>query len=103
VHREEGKKPPSLEDMRDANAGAAVGGQALDALVLERDAARARAQQPRDRIHQRGFAGAVRAEYGDDFARCNFELGAPQHLKIAVGDVEALDRKLRHATYAWPR
>ena len=52
------------------------------------DAPGARAQQPRDRVHERRLAGAVRAEDADDLARRHAELGLPQHLEVAVGDVE---------------
>ena len=68
VNREEGKEPPALEDVRDPKARAGVGGLVVDAPPLETDAARARAQQPRDRVDERRFAGAVRAENGDDLA-----------------------------------
>ncbi len=103
AYREERKEAPALENMRNAHARAAMGGQALDALSLERDAARARAQQSRDRIDERGLAGAVRAEDSDDFARGHVKRGFPQDLELAVGNVQRFDRKLSHATYAWPR
>jgi hypothetical protein len=100
VHREEGKEAPSLEDMRDADARAAVGRQAVDAAPLERDAARARPQQSRDRVHERRFAGAVRPEDGDDLAGRDIELGLPNHLELAVRNVERLERKLRAGVHA---
>src|SRR5256885_14655438 len=56
VHGEKRKEAPPLEDVRDALARAAVGGHGVDALALEADTARARAKQPRDRVHQGGFA-----------------------------------------------
>src|ERR671931_299053 len=59
LHCEEGKQAPSLEHMRDAEVRAAISGRAVDALRLECDAARARAEQPGDRVHQGGFAGAI--------------------------------------------
>ena len=83
-----------------------VGRQAVDALALEMDAARPRAQQPRDRVHERRLAGAVGAEEGHDFAGADMQARLPEHLELAVRNVERLDRKLRlgaHATYAWPR
>ena len=60
-------------------------------LPLEGDAAGARRDEPGDRVHQRGLAGAVRPEHGDDLALAHVQRRLPQHLEVAVGDVEVLD------------
>src|SRR3954463_1806486 len=102
VHREEWEEPPTLEDVSNTELGAAVSGRAVDALPFKGDAAGARSQQARDRIHQRRFAGAVGSQHGDDFTGRHGELRAPQDLVVAVRDVEVMDGE-HHATYAWPR
>src|SRR5439155_19884310 len=79
--------------------------KSVDALVEERVPPGARMHQPRDRVHQRRLARAVRAEHADDLPLVDAELGAPQHLEVAVSDVEPLDRQHRagHCVYARPR
>ena len=89
--REEGKEPAPLEDVRDAFGDGAVGRQAVDPLIEEGDPPRRRPQEPRDRVHQRGLAGAVRAEQAHDLALVHPHRSLPQDLEIAVGDVEPLD------------
>ena len=64
-------------------------------LPLERDAARARREQPGDGVHQRRLARAVRAEDGDDLAFVHLHRRLPQDLEVAVGDVETLDLQHR--------
>ena len=79
-------------------------GQAIDALAAERDAARLGLEQARDRVHQCRFTGAVRSEHGDDLAGVDPQIGLPQHLEVAIRDVDAFDREQRaHCTYACPR
>src|SRR3954465_14117309 len=106
VHAEKRKQPPALEDMGNADARSPVGRHGLNALAIETNAARHGTQQPRDRVDERGLAGAVRAEEGHDFAAADVEVGLPDHLELAIRDIERLDGKLSfevHATYAWPR
>src|SRR5437867_4952862 len=107
-HGEEREQPPPLEHVRDAAARGAVGRQPVDALVEERDAPGARLEESRDRVHERRLTGAVRAEHADELARVHAELGLPEHLEVAVGHVEPLDRqhprpRPGHWTYAWPK
>ena len=50
--------------------------------------ARARLQQAADRREQRALARAVRADERDDLAREDLQRHVPQHLDLAVGDVQ---------------
>ncbi len=103
-HRQEGEESPALEHVRKALARRAMSGQAVDALALEGDAPGPGREEPGDGIHQRGLARAVRAEDGDDLAFADPDRRLPQHLEIAIGDVEPLDLQHRaHRAYDWPR
>ena len=89
VHREKGKEPPALEHMRDSQARAPVGRQAIDALPLEGDRARARPQEPRDRIHQRRLAGAVRSQEAHQLAGRDLEVDPLEPVPVAVAHADA--------------
>ena len=91
---EKGKEAPPLKDVGDAHGGAAMRRRAVNAPSLEADMPDAWLQQPGDRVDERRFAGAVRAEKRDDLAGRDADLRVPQHLEIAVSDVEVLDGEL---------
>ena len=62
---------------------------ARDALAAEQHAA-ARGQQAHRRAQQRGLAGAVGADHGDDLAFVDAQVDAVHRLDRAVGDAEVL-------------
>ena len=58
-----------------------------------------RRQQAHQRRQQRGLAGAVRADHGDDLAGLHLEADAGHGFDLAVADMQVVDREQRgHAT-----
>ena len=92
-HGEKGKQATALQHVRQALARGAMGGQAVDAGAAEGDATSAWRDQPGDGVHQRGLARAVRPEHGHDLAVAHVHGRLPQHLEVAVGDVEVFHRQ----------
>src|SRR5262249_7336412 len=70
--------------------------------IREGDASVAGRNEPGNGAQERALAGTVRADQGDDLARLDGEVDAPQHPDLAVAGGDALDRKQAHrATLAY--
>src|SRR5438128_407707 len=81
-HAERGKDLPAFGDLTDAEVADTVRFQPADRLAFEADRARARGLDAGDGADERGFAGAVRADDGDDLALWHFERHAIERLRI---------------------
>ena len=66
------------------------GGRPLDALAGERDGAAIGRKHPGDHVEQRGLAGAVRADHGEDAALRHLEADAVHGHKPAEPFADAL-------------
>ena len=66
-----------------------------DLVAVEDDAAPARPGEARDGGEQRGLAGAVGAEQGDDLVPVDVAVHAEEHLRLAVGELEVADGEQR--------
>ncbi len=86
-----GKDLPPLGDLADAEIADAVARLAGDLFALEADRAARRAVHPGDGADQRGLAGAVRADDGDDLALGDLERDAVERLRVAVEEIEIAD------------
>src|SRR5262249_56521447 len=60
--------PPTLRDLSNAPPHDRVRPQRAEGLALEPHVSLTRAQEPRDRVEQRGLAGAVPADQRDDLS-----------------------------------
>src|SRR5690606_14095351 len=87
-HGERGEDLPALGDLPDAEVADAVAVEAGDLLALEADGARARLEDPRDGADERGLAGAVGADEGDDLAGAHRQAHLVERLGVAVVDGE---------------
>ena len=76
----------------DAERGDLVGRGVGDVAAVEDDGAAIGRDDAGDRLQERGLAGAVGAEQGDDLALVDLEVDAEEHLHVAVGHVEARGR-----------
>ena len=90
VHAESGEDLPALRDLADAEIAHAMARQATDFGPAEADAAASRTMQAGDGLDQRGLAGAVGADDGDDRSRVDRERNAVERLGIAVEQIELL-------------
>ena len=87
-----GKRPHDLEGAADAAAADLVRRQPVDALARERDVARVGREHAGDHVEQRGLAGAVRADHGEDLALRHVEARRrrprrrPRKLLVDAGD-----------------
>ena len=97
------KDAPSLGRVRDAEAHDLVGLRLGDVAVVEEDAALRRARAAADRHQEGRFAGAVRADEGDDLVPADGEIDALEGLDIAVEGMDAGDGEHRQATSSSPR
>ncbi len=94
VHGEVGEQAAALRDVREAAAGAGVGGVLLDVLAVQADLSGRDGVQAGDGAQQGGLADAVAADEGDGFRVAHFEVHVPQHLALSVRGVHAF--KLEH-------
>ena len=92
-HREVGEDAAFLRHPTEAGLGDAVGLPAGDVLVRQADAAGGGADQADQGLHQRGLAGAVAAEQGEDLAGGDRQGDAVQDAGGAVAGVEVLDHQ----------
>ena len=78
-----------LREISDAEARAAVHGEACDVLAVELDIAAVGADEAGDDVEAGGFTRAVGAEQGDGFAALDREADVAQHgaLFIALGEM----------------
>ena len=79
--------------MGDPHADQAMRGHFVDGSGLEANFAPRRAQQATDGVQGSGFAGAIRAENGDDFALPDMQIDTVQRLDVAVADMQIFDFK----------
>ena len=77
-----------LVDHADAGVDGVLGVAEIRGLAVDEDLALIRAVEPRENVHQRGFAGAVLAEQAQNFARADFQVhvGVRYHRAEALGD-----------------
>ena len=85
--------PAALRDKRDAGARRKMRRLAGEVATVEQDAAGGRLHQPHDRLDGRTFSRAVGAEQRDDLALLDREAHAVQHLDLAVGDAQVINRE----------
>ena len=90
-HRELGEDPAALRDVGHAEAGDAVGREALNCGPVELDATFGGPEQPDQRLHERGLADAVAPEQGQDLALAELAVDAGQDRDGVVGGVEVAD------------
>ena len=89
--RERRKDLAALRDLADAEVADAVARPARDVAAAKHDAPARRAVHARDGADERGLAGAVRADDGDDLAFRDLERDAIERLRVAVEHIEVLD------------
>ena len=81
----------SLRGQREAALDDSLGREPLDLLAAEANAAAGRGHEARDGVQEARFAGAVRAEQGDDLALPDAKRDLADRDDGAVADEEALD------------
>ena len=74
-----------------------------DVLAVDPDLAGIDVEEPGDGVEQRRLAAARGAEEHDELAGIHLEIEILQHLQVAEGDPEVLDRYLRHGPILSPR
>jgi hypothetical protein len=84
---------PALEYVRETETHDIVGGLAVDALARELDAAGTGLEQPRDGIEDRAFSRAIGPEKTHHLAFPHLQGNAPDHLVVAVADLDVRDLK----------
>src|SRR6267378_2048097 len=89
---------PPFGHVRDAEMGALRRRHREQVAAFEADAARCRRHGARHRFEQRRFAGAIRADDGDELPRLHRQRDIDQRLQPAVGDVQALNAQHGPAT-----
>ena len=89
--REPGEDVASLGGVGEAQGDDLVGGDAVEGLAVEEDAAAAGLEEPGEGAQGGGLAGAVGADEGDDLAGFDGEGDALDGFDLAVGDLEVLD------------
>ena len=92
-----------LGHMADAERHDLVRGSADDIAALEGDRPGRRTDQTGDGLEQRGLAGAIGADQGNDLPRRDFEPHVVQHLDLAVAHAQPLDRQHGHGFTSSPR
>src|SRR5690606_4507325 len=93
-HRQVLEDPAPFRRDGDAAAHDVVGVLVRDVLALERDGALARARVAADRHQQRGLAGAVGADQGDDLALVDLDRYAIERLDGAIVGMDVV--QLQH-------
>src|SRR4051794_31346517 len=93
---------PALGDERDAAARELVGGDALDALLVEPHRAADRGEQAGDRRQRRRLAGAVGAEQSDDLAGAHLEREVAHDRRTGVAGIERLHAQQGGARHSPP-
>ena len=91
----------AFRDMRQSELRKLVRFKSRDILSGEKDAPGRDVDQPRNRPQQRGLADAVPAEQRDDLAWADIERAIPDHLDVAVADIDVLHRQ--QVQTSWPR
>src|SRR5882672_5411638 len=103
-HAQAGEDLPALRDLADAEVADRMRFQALDGIVLEENASAAGRLDAGDGANERGLAGAVRADDGDDLALRYLERDVGEGLGISVVQIQILDLKKRaHISVSSPR
>src|SRR6185437_8354096 len=82
---------PPLRDLADAELADAVRREAGDVLPGEANPSARRPVHPGDGADERGLAGAVRADDGDDLAVGDGKRNTVERLRVAVEEVEPFD------------
>ena len=77
--------------MGDAEMCALGGRYGEQVLAVVGDFARNRGDDAGDRLEQRGLAGAVRADDGDELTALHVERNAAQRAQAPIGDVKRPD------------
>src|SRR5262249_55327671 len=100
--RQSRKNLPALGNLADAEIADAVAWPTQDIFAAEHHPAAGRSVHPGERVNQRGFAGAVGPDNGDDGAILNLERYAVECLNVAMEDVELFDlqHQIRSSTSA---
>src|SRR5262249_23118361 len=91
-----------LERAADAEARDLVRRQAGGARAVDGDAAGARRVDAADAVHQRGLAGAVRADHAEHFPRRHLEVEAVERGEAAEARHQALDQDRGPHAAAFP-
>src|SRR5262249_44193514 len=91
AYGERREDPASLRHEGDASPRDAVRRPALNRLPLDPDPALAGRSEPHHAANQRGLAGAVAPEEGDDLTRADAERHAVQDVAVPVVGVDAVD------------
>ena len=100
--RERRKHLAAFGHLADAEIADAMAFPAGDVGAAELDAAARRAVHAGDGADQRGLAGAVRADDGDDRALGDLERHVVERLRVAVEHIEVLDAQ-HQSTASAPR
>ena len=96
-NRQRRENLPALGHLADAEIADAMARPAGDIGAAEQDAAARRPQHAGDGADQRGLAGAVGADDGDDRALLDVERHAVERLRVAVEHIEVFDARASHA------
>ena len=89
------ERPHDLKGAADAAPANTVGRQMLDALAGESDGAAIGRKHSGDHVEQRGLAGTVRADHGEDAALGHLEADPVHRHKPAKPFADALNRQER--------
>src|SRR6185369_5087834 len=73
----------------------------LGLAAFQPDRPACRHQEARDQAQQRGLAGAVRADHGENLARRGFEIEAGEHFAAAPDTVDVVPRE-PHFAFSQP-
>ena len=93
VTRQGRKHLPAFGDLADAEIADAVARPAGDVGAAKHDAAARRRLHAGDGADQRGLAGAIGADDGDDLALRDLERHAVERLRVAIEQVEVFDAR----------
>ncbi len=102
LHAHGAEQLAALRHEREAEADAFLDAEAVERGALEGDAAGG-GQNAHGGVEQRGLAGAVGADDGDDAAGLDGQRDVAHGLDLAVGDGEAVDGEDGRAHVTPPR
>jgi hypothetical protein len=95
LHAHIHEQPPAFRDDRNTAAAARARTGRGDIFAIEAQHAAANGQEPRERVGERGLAGTVGPDHGDQLAVADGERHVPQRRRIAVSDLDGIG--LKHA------
>src|SRR6185312_6115262 len=99
-HRQIGENPPALRHVDEATRDDCWGALVLNGVAGKADAAAPATHDAGNRGVERRFAGAVRAEHGDDLAFAYRKVDAAQNFGLAISGAQALHVEQRLSGHA---